>query len=646
MFLFKFAKIIMITLTMLTLTWLFFACTQTSVSAGIFTPKDPTFKPSTTKPQKQFLGWSADGYILQPKALNYATLGDSVTLNAKTVRRPWTIIKDPLDFEHYYWWKSDDGVTWKRVSPDFSRNSSLTVTPQKVGKSWYRLRTQYSGRVNIMISLTLDSEIAEIETVPAPVNAKSVSVDVDSDYLYNVDNPLVTNSTTATATTDPVDSTQTVEWSSSDESLATVDKGGLIKANTNQKSGTVTITATIRNTDETVISDSKKIHIGGGLDDQTVHAGDPATFKLKTNTHETRDNENNDVKVTVDWYKDGSKIKSNDDLFYHIEQTQNSDNDSTYHAVVTVTDKKHKKNEKDKSYSFQTNDAKLTVLPSNIANVSVTNTLNNKTYCDHTNTETSLDDVISGDELEHHITLENSSGKDINNSYLTIPIYRKTVVNKVKIDDTVLEPNVDYSVANWTDDGCLLNIKVGTLKSLSKKTIEFESTVEDIFEQSSFNSTPYYFGFDSANELYENDGTKMQINFINNSLSTHFHDINFENIQPLEHNIIKHRQEDSNTAVTINDQRREKKPYKIYLQQANQFMNPQHEKLDADLFFQQKGTSHLLKDETLVVETYYGEKIHSIEWGRDEGLLLHLNNNYATPGNYSAQLTWSIQESI
>ena len=142
---------------------------------------------------------------------NTATAGDTVTLTATVTPANAT----------------DKSVTWSTSDAAVATvNANGVVTTKKAGK--------------VTITATSNGDKTKFGSIEITVSAATVpvtSVTVAGDAAMTVD-----GEQTLTATVAPADATdKTVTWKSSDESVATVDKDGVVTA---KKAGTVTITAT------------------------------------------------------------------------------------------------------------------------------------------------------------------------------------------------------------------------------------------------------------------------------------------------------------------------------------------------------------------------------------------------------------------
>lgn len=599
------------------------------------------YEPSSS-PKRGLEMWLTSGYNLQPKPRYFVTLGNTVKIKADTVRGILEKAADPFAYPRYSWYKSNDGIVWFRVSSRPATRPTLKVQADTIGKSWYQLSTDYIG---VFPFSDLYSNVAELNTTHATIPATSLNVQTDENYLFNINNDLATSSAYAFADLEPADSTESnnVNWDTSDHSLATIDENRLITANTKGRSGIVEIIGFIKRSNESDIIDFKKIRIGGGLDDQTVYAGQSATFELQSDYGESRDVSSN---ISVVWYQKNPSGKDKivkketnpeNSISFTKDTSSTKENGSQYYATITVTNN-------NKTKSFTTNTATLNVLPSNITNVNITSELENSTFQDKLNSTTELNNVASKDNIIYSFNLNNDSGKLIHNSSLVLPLYVQTDINSIEIDNKKIDPK-DYSLIDSSNHQKELTININDLPSLTSKKIKIFTTVKEITDGYSFSNNVHYIGYDDEQNKYKNDGSNFKINYINGKLSASFNDITFQSIHIFVHDKLKYRHNNSEMII-FNDQRRIKKPLKIYLEQDHPFIHESHI-LNVDMRFYQYGSFlNTLNNKILIIESKIDEKLNSLKWNHDEGLLLYVNNSNHIAGNYSSKLNWYIEDSL
>ncbi|WP_367296868.1 Ig domain-containing protein [Loigolactobacillus coryniformis] len=247
----------------------------------------------------------------------------------------------------YTLYSSTDGTNWKKVTT--SSTGKFSVTPTTVGTVYYQVEATGTlkiagGLFNVPLS-NYYSDVVSVTAVAAPVPATSVSVTTDANYLIvgatvtTSKGSLTYNGTTqATATLTPSGSTSKVtSWTSSDNSVATVDPNGVVTA---FGKGTAMITATVTNSDgSTVSGTSELITVGTGVDDETVHAGETATFTVNGIPASA-----SGTTITYQWYKadgtkDGTKISGATGTSYTTAATTNANDGDQYYVVATISAK-------------------------------------------------------------------------------------------------------------------------------------------------------------------------------------------------------------------------------------------------------------------------------------------------------------------
>lgn len=612
----------------------------------------PKFKP--TKDPKKFIGiWLTSGYDLQPQSDYYTTVGDPVTIRTNTGRSVWAVLTGIFDGIHFRWWETPDGSNWSEV--DKSNNGqkkNFTVTPTEVGTTWYQLDTQFYTYLTWYLKTHLYSQVTAVHVLEEAVDAISLDVTVDDDYLYNTSDQL-SNTTYAHAKPTPVNATGKITWSIDNPDLATIDEDGHITANSNGNSGTVTVTATMTNSNGPNIEGSKEVEIGGGLDDQTVKSGTSATYALKGNTGGDGDDDDDGATgtITIDWYKymPGSnnkvKVASGDSSTYVTELVNMDDDESYYQAVITLKSGKVTK-------TITSNKAKLTVIPSGEPDIEINNTIKNETYTDDKDTDLLLNKVINGDNISYHNTLTNQSLDGIlKNSNYVIPLRIGTQVNQVKLNDQVLADD-QYTIitdeSSNTDD---LVIKSGNINTNQTINIDVDTTVQNVSKNDSFKGTPYIYGTNNDGEVYRRETSNEIINYLSNQIEPTIQDIDYGTITTYSKNVLKYRPDSSNNPnniIDISDNRRDKSAMQLYLSQENDFLHENGEtSLPVSLRYYNNGShQNILNNKTLISSSNIGDELTSISWQRQEGLLLYVDSLPLLAGKYSTTLNWHFENSI
>jgi len=611
----------------------------------------PKFKP--TKSPKKFIGiWLTSGYNLQPQENYYTTVEDSVTIRTNTGRPVWAAITGALDGIHFRWWKTTDGLTWTEVDKDDNgQKKNFTVTPTETGTTWYQLDTQYYTYLTWYLKTHLYSQVTAVHALSEAVDALSIDVTVDDDYLYNTSDEL-SNTTYAHAKPNPTNATGNLTWSIDNPDLATIDEDGQITANNKGNSGVVTVTATITNKNSPPATGSQKVEIGGGLDDQTVKSGNSATFDLKGNTGGDADEDDDDTgTITIDWYKylPGSdnkvKVATGEDTTYVTDIASMDDDESYFQAVITLKSGKITK-------TITSNKAKLTVIPSGEPDIDINNTLDNETYTDSEDTDLILNKVINNDNITYHDTLTNQSSEGLlKNGYYVIPMRQGTKVDSVIVGGTELTEDQYEIIPEDDDNSDNLVMNIGNINTNGQIEIEVKTTAQNITQQDTFQSTPYVYGTDNDGNLYRREAHNEVINYISNQLETNIQNIDYGTIISYKKNILKYRPDEinnPNNIVNISDNRRNKDAMNVYVSQQDEFT---HETsgtvLPVSLRYYQNGSfQNIINDKVPVSSSQIGDELASIAWNKTEGLLLHVDDSPMFAGKYSTSIIWHFENSL
>jgi len=611
----------------------------------------PKFKPSD--PPKKFLGmWSSSGYNLQPQSDYYTSIGETVTIRTNTVRSVGGVISGAFDSPHFRWWKSTDGKNWTEVNKnDNGQKKNFSVTPTQAGTVWYQLDTQYYKYITWWAVTHLYSQVTAVHTATDPVDALSLEITLDDDYLYYGSDSKDENTTHAHAHPDPVNSTGQITWSIDRPDLATIDADGQILANNNGLSGTVAITATMNNPNGSIItSNTVYLEVGGGLDDQIVNSGETATYTLKGDTLSNPDDDDDIDSITIEWFKyapnssTGISLGKTNETSYTTPENTIADDGSHFQAVIVITSGK-------KTKTIRSNLARLTVIPAGDPDIIITNKIVNKTYINNLDNDNLLYNVTGGDNIIYQDTLTNTNTEALlkNGSY-TIPLHAKTQVNSITVNGQILSPD-DYSIlpdiGNNSDN---LIINIGTIDVSSQKNIEVDTTVPDILQRRTFKFTPYLNGTDNDNNDYQQFGTDETINYITDKITPNIQNLDYGFINAFSKGTLKYRQDDMNMpnyVIEIDDQRRDKHGMNVFVSQENDFTDNQGNVLSANLrHYENDNYAEITGLKTPIAQSNTGDVLGSIGWQKNDGLLLYINGNNLTAGTYSTTLTWYFENSI
>jgi len=597
---------------------------------------------------KKFLGiWMTSGYALQPSANSYVEVNKTVTLYTDAARSALARLTSIGFSQYYVWYESTDGKTWKQIEKGKSKNlENYKITPTEVGTRYYQQETYWKGV--IFTGARVYSKLATVHALPEPVDAEKVTVTTDDDYLYNSTNELVNIQTYAHAQPDPVNSTGTITWSVDDTSLATIDENtGLITANTNEKSGPLTIFATMHNPNGTEIKGEKEIIVGGGLENQTVKVGNTATFELQGNIGELDDDEDNNY--TVKWYKEDpiTQHRENLDLdpkalSYTTPETKLEDDGTIVGAIIRVR-------ANGKNYSYPTNEAYLYVKPEGGPNIEMTNTLSNETYRDKGNSDTVLFGVNNGDQVKYLNTLKNDSDTGtLSNAKYVLPLRDGTSVISVEIDNQAIDES-NYSIKkNENTQNLDLTVTGLGFKNQQSHSIEVNTTVSGVTGRSSFTTLPYIEGTSDEDEsLYRKFGHENVLHYTLDMIDSKPQDIDYGTINAITPAETLSRQDAlnlPNNVLDVDDTRRNKTPLKVYVSQIGELMSGE-DVLSGQLKYYDDGKStNLLNEKAEVTSTEQDEPLNSIGWDKDNGVLLYMNHKWNVAGVYQTKLDWIIED--
>lgn len=648
--------------------WVLLIAMLTFVAGSLFTDKihrevraddeistediNPYKKP--TGDVRKFLGiWMSSGYSLQPKTDNYTIVDSPVTLHTDQGRAFITALVTPFALPHYQWYETTDGSKWAEVSKkNGGQKKNLTVTPTSVGTKYYQQQTSWYLAWN-PLAPTVYSKVAAIHALDKHVSATNVEVSVDDDYLYNYESDITTTTTYAHAKITPANFTGTLKWSIDNTELATIDEeSGLITANTRTKSGKVIVTATAINNDGSVVKGHKEVTIGGGLEDQTVNAGEKATFKLMGNIGEFEDQE--DMNYSIRWFKEDpithkqSEIEVGNNSVGHTTSETTLDDDGTlFFADITV-----KAN--GKTYEYSTNEARLNVLPDGGPDISLEDTLKNDTYSDESDNDTILYDVNKGDNIIYNTKItNNSSGGQLKDATYTLPLRVGTTINSVSLDGKELEDD-SYDAIKDDDTGeIILSVKNINLRINQSRDLSVDTNIGDVNKREAYKSIGYLNGTDDSGSKIQKIGTPRYLNLTTNKLEYKIKDIDYGSIKPIGNDKVIYRQNNESNwpdnIIDVDDMRRNKTPIVLTVSQDHDFISEDKKNtLQGHLkYFDDDYEQDLLAGEAVVYQSKSGQEMSSLSWNADKGILLELDNNKMNAtGKYETKLNWQFTDSL
>jgi len=603
---------------------------------------------------RKFLGiWMTSGYALQPKDYNYTKVDSPITLYTDQARSFVTALLTLTSWAHYQWYETSGDGKWKEVSKkNGGTKKNLTLTPTEIGTKYYQQETSWYMVISAL-SPTVYSKVAAVKALDKHVYATKVDVNLDDDYIYNYESKVTTTSTYAHATVTPTDFTGTIKWSIDRPDLATIDPdSGLIQANTRTKSGVAIVTAEALNADGTIIYGHKDITVGGGLVDQTVKAGEDATFELMGNIGEFEEEE--DLNYTIRWFKEDPITHQQEEVdvgknstSYTIPKTTLNDDGTLVYAVIAVKANGN-------TYDYTTNEAMLHVIPEGGPQISLEDTIENKTFDSGSDTNTELYDVNEGDNVIYHSVINNySTGGSLLNATYTLPLRKDTVINKITLDGTELTSN-DYQTSVDEDTGQIsLVIDLPKLGMNAEHKIDVDTKVGAVTSRESYRTTGYIKGEDDSGKENQKIGATRNLNLTTGKLQYSISKIDYGTIKPINNQSLIRRQNDASNwpgnMIDIDDMRRNKSAVALYVTQKGDFVSTNNDVLQGHLEFVDDNDNEqdLTTSSAMVSETQNDQEMKSLSWTADKGVLLAMDNNKMNVGGtYKTELQWDLIDSV
>lgn len=578
--------------------------------------------------------WLTSGYNLQPEN-QYTYVNNPKTIYTDSGRSVVDALLGLLSTPHYTWYQSTDGTNWTQMS---QTTKELTVTPSKVVTVYYQQMTRWYGLVPGLLDTIVYSKVAFVTAFSSPIDATSLEVIAESNYLYN--NQSSVDTTYVIGTPTPYNATGNITWKVNDTSLATVDtRTGLVTANTTGKSGTVRVTGTMTNSNGTNVSNYVDIKIGGGLDDQTVDEGQRATFEVQGNFGEPPTN--------VVWHKVDAANKdtvvtngNSNKLIYTTPNTvYATDNGTKYYAVLTITSG-------DSTTTVTTNRANLSVRKNVLPSVTINSTIFNNSYDDDNVSNTIINNVSENDQVSYKVDLNDSNiNSSMSKADISFKLPTTSIINSLKLNG---QDFTDYSYTSDNNgNSSTLIVKNVNFSTVKKYSLEVNSTIGKN-DDSSFSTAVTMVGYDTNINVVGNyNAGELTMNFAANSISMKAQDWDYGSINSYNSKVLLDRKKTENNHLEVTDKRREKKALKLYLAQSNPFKSGENV-LPSEMRYYQKDGGYSVLDSTgtLVSETIEGQTLGSIMWSDDEGPKLFIMDGISQAGNYSTTLEWSLVESI
>ena len=602
----------------------------------------PPFTPSPD-PQSHIF-YSRGGFKVPYPTSKSLTTNEDFTLSVQAVRpRVLSLFPPTLT---YSWWTSDNQMNWRPISNN--KTGNLKVNTSRKGIKYYQVKAVYKNFVGFTTHGPYYSKIIKVTINEKPIDTEDLSIETSSPYLLNIGNSVLDNAIYATGSRNPEEATDPIIWSTSDDTIAHINSNGEITPVDSDYSGNILIKALVKNfiNKKNKIAE-KEIRVGGGLDDIDAKLGDNVTFKIQGLSDDKRDDADD---VSIDWFQKKSahgdciKLPHNNTTELTLNNLESKLDGSMYHAVFSYTDEHNKKR------SFQTNDAQLTISNSIIG---IDNQIQNTTHKDDPlDTKTNLANVAKDDKLTYLLHLSNANKTNLKDQTLVIPLPLQVDITKLKIND---EQNIEYKLQTESLKRKNLIIDLTKFKDREDLNIELNLKVGPISTNFEFESKPVIYGTyleNNNDSSYHNYGSTISFHFITNMFFPSIHDITFNPIQTYAPNSLIYRLNDTNAPnniIDFDDQRRNFNPVKIMVAQSHALYD-QKSKAYLPAVLQ----IHNLTDNTItnvsdhpafVAISTRDQKLHYLNWNKNEGLLLRLKPGSINPGNYETTLNWTFIES-
>lgn len=604
---------------------------------------------ATPHPTRRFFMWQKNGFNINPISDYNITTDGSAHIHVNFVHK---LFGGSAQYT-YIWHRKVNDEPWDVDNSSTTQDITVKSDQPKI------IRYQLELIAGLFFKdPPYYSDVATVHITSKPIKADSLDIEVSNKYLYNIPNNTLTDNTAfAYPKPNPKDATEPVIWTTSDPSKAKIDQNGLITAVPNDGKNAPPnqynifyIIGTIINKDGTIAVGQKLMSIGGGIYDQTTRAGEKATFTIQGFDVQSRDN--NEPQLKVDWYKDTLDKKNihlttpKDNPFSYTTDTLTAKNDGeSYYAIVSVPKHKDKR--------LKTSFGQLTILPALDPQVKLTDDVKNETFTDPANSDFEIHKVTNDDQVTYTYHLNNNGKKDLHNTVLSTHFRLGTEITQVLVDNIPIAEGTNYKVEDHEENrNRLLTIDIGQLNVNQGGDVTVKTKVHDITDKSFFEAKPSFIGVDSNNNSYQSIGDNLTLDYVTNQFITKFKDIQFDSIYPSEENVLKHRSIQTNApndVITIDDQRRIKSHVCIFLKQPVILTNAEKKKdLNASLQFigNQNDIPQPIQNKFPIAHSTVDQPLKSIAWKRDKGLLLHIDKRNPIAGNYSAKLTWIIQDSI
>lgn len=539
-------------------------------------------------------------------------------------------------------------------------NDDLVVSPNDGGTRYYQyhLRWTDSDYWGVVIHNKDDySNIVKVNTYDQSNKTSYLSVKADDNFLYNNQN--YEDSTYVHAIPKEENATGSVKWTSSDNTIATVDQQGLVRpiADPTGKTSTVTIYAEMTNPDGTVVKGNTDITVGGGLSNQKVKDDSSATFTIQG----SRQPDMSSIS-SINWYRIDPPSTGNSstprlvatgkNLQFSVNNTRlKTDNGAQYYAVVTFNGEQHKQITTNKAllsvYSLQNNEIRF-------HNFSV----ENYTHPNDADTDTLLHDVSSTDEISMQFILQDSllGSHDKGPLVIQLPAGARVTMAYSSSSSSQFDSYIDSNGKKVYKTQSTDNPEINTI---TDKNSEFDGAGATLYllnfylpknnPAMNFTGNLYYSPASVTGVEYGTYvGPSYTINPIPEEFQLTAQSIDFGDVLPPSKKPLIGKVNDPNSMVLqVVDKRSfdDRTPRKVFVSADPNFMNENGKLFNSDLILDNNGVEEPINLNGLqIYQTKAGEAVPSIYW--KDKLKLKLPDQTPESGKYKTTLTWTVSDTI
>ncbi|AKP67343.1 hypothetical protein [Companilactobacillus ginsenosidimutans] len=585
-------------------------------------------------PPIHFVGLTfRSGYRIQPKKEYYLHTNEKYLIQTRETH-PFELFAP-----NYKWYDKNESYGWKEIPDETSEN--IEVSSKKPRTVYLQASTHYG---HLFSDDYIYSEMAILHFTSETINAASVSVTTDADYLF-VNKDFKNQKAHAQAHLNPKDSTAKVKFKSSDTKLATVDSElGEISVNQNHHVGKLYIEALAENADGTTAIGRKEIEVGWLLSG-TEHAaiGTSAEYHLngvpKDNQAIIRWHT-----VTRSFFIDHDRVeKSGKDSKFVIPNVSRKNNNTDVYAEII---RKNPTNGETKSVKSNVINLKVSGTEKH-PSIHTRQTIKNITHPYADSSDEKINNVVPGDEILHSLKLVDVSySTDVTGrpGELHFPIVENEKIESV----TVNGKDLTLDEVLFKDNEGKQSITITNVVIPHKETVDVEirSKITSTKVKEYIYEPEYAYVNITDEELYE----KFNINkseFNENTLEINALPIDFGTSLKVGNKLV-HRasEEEFHPVLDVVDKRRHPPKTTLGIQVVDEFKHVDDSSKIAPIsfrYFKSKDEHVTIGNDVYTVgDTVFDEKMNSVQWHKDHGLKLFIHHGDFDDGQYQSTLLWTI----